>query len=224
MDSSPAALDRSRRQLLESFSEAFLKSIKDSVMVVDRAYRIVWTNGLWAGRRREDPDRLLGRRCHMVLQDRLTPCPRVCPVTPVFDSGRPQVLERSWRDERGLEMWGENRAYPVLDQEGRVVLAVKIAFDITQRKADQKRRQQYLESLEGALRGAAGPQAAAPDLTARQSEVLRLLAQGLSNREIAGVLGLSPHTVKSHVVHVFDKLGVNDRAQAAVWAARLKLV
>lgn len=56
-------------------------------------------------------------------------------------------------------------------------------------------------------------------LTERELEVLRLLANGMSNPEIAKALAISQHTVKSHVTHIYDKLGVNDRAQAAVWAS-----
>lgn len=55
-------------------------------------------------------------------------------------------------------------------------------------------------------------------LTEREIDVLRLLAKGFSNPEIARLLSISPHTVKTHVTHIYDKLGVNDRAQAAVWA------
>lgn len=62
------------------------------------------------------------------------------------------------------------------------------------------------------------------DLTNREIEVLRLMAEGATNTEIAVILSISPHTVKSHVVHIFNKLGVNDRTQAAVWAARHGIV
>ena len=61
-------------------------------------------------------------------------------------------------------------------------------------------------------------------LTDRELEVLRLLSRGETNAEISCHLGISPHTVKSHVIHIFNKLGVNDRTQAAVWAARHQLV
>ena len=61
-------------------------------------------------------------------------------------------------------------------------------------------------------------------LTKRKLEVLRLVAQGLSKPSIAKVLGISQNTVKRHVNNIFNKLGVNDRAQAAVWAARQGLV
>jgi DNA-binding NarL/FixJ family response regulator len=57
-------------------------------------------------------------------------------------------------------------------------------------------------------------------LTNREREVLRLVATGIPNREIAGVLFIAESTVKTHVEHIIGKLGVSDRVQAAVWAAR----
>ena len=57
-------------------------------------------------------------------------------------------------------------------------------------------------------------------LTAREDEVLKQLAFGLSNKEIAQALGISYETVKEHVQHILRKLNVADRTQAAVWAVR----
>ncbi len=61
-------------------------------------------------------------------------------------------------------------------------------------------------------------------LTAREAQVLRHITLGLSNKEIAFSLKLSVDTVKEHVQNILRKLEVNDRAQAAVWAVRNKLV
>ena len=61
-------------------------------------------------------------------------------------------------------------------------------------------------------------------LTQRESEVLRQLAFGLTNKEIAQALKISYETVKEHVQHILRKVGVTDRTQAAVWAVRKGLV
>jgi DNA-binding NarL/FixJ family response regulator len=67
-----------------------------------------------------------------------------------------------------------------------------------------------------------GPVAIAPDdgLSVRETEVLQLLARGLDNNEIAAELSISPRTAKNHVANVLDKLGVDNRVQAAVYAVR----
>jgi DNA-binding NarL/FixJ family response regulator len=61
-------------------------------------------------------------------------------------------------------------------------------------------------------------------LTQRESEVLRQLALGLTNKEIALSLHISYETVKEHVQHILRKIGVSDRTQAAVWAVRSGMV
>lgn len=61
-------------------------------------------------------------------------------------------------------------------------------------------------------------------LSPREVEVLVLLGKGHTNPEISKRLAISAHTVKSHVIHLFNKLGVSDRTQAAVWAAKQDLV
>ena len=58
------------------------------------------------------------------------------------------------------------------------------------------------------------------DLTDREREVLDLLADGLPNKLIARRLGITERTVKGHLTHIFQRIGVADRTQAALWAAR----
>jgi DNA-binding NarL/FixJ family response regulator len=57
-------------------------------------------------------------------------------------------------------------------------------------------------------------------LSARESEVLRLVAEGLSNKQIATRLTLSEHTVHRHVANVLGKLSLSSRAAAAAYAAK----
>ncbi len=70
------------------------------------------------------------------------------------------------------------------------------------------------------------PQPTTPkhDLTEREMEVLRLIAHGKSNKEIAEDLVLSEKTVKTHVSNILQKLHLSDRTQAAVYALRQKIV
>jgi DNA-binding NarL/FixJ family response regulator len=57
-----------------------------------------------------------------------------------------------------------------------------------------------------------------PALTAREEEVLALVAEGMPNKLIARRLEISERTVKGHLTHVFERIGVSDRTQAALWA------
>ena len=105
--------------------------------------------------------------------------------------------------------------------------------DVLRLYQELARRNQELHALiERLLAGTAGPDAAPgsssrPDaaglgrLTPREVDVLRLLAQGRTNKEIADALVVSPGTVKWHVEHIIAKLDVADRTQAAVRAIEL---
>ena len=61
-------------------------------------------------------------------------------------------------------------------------------------------------------------------LTGREVEILRLVARGLSNRQIASELTISPKTANAHVEHIYTKLGVNSRALASLFAAKHGLI
>ena len=63
-----------------------------------------------------------------------------------------------------------------------------------------------------------------PLLSDREIQVLELMARGATNNQIADRLAISPHTVKSHVINIFNKLNVNDRTRAAYIAAKRQII
>jgi NarL family two-component system response regulator LiaR len=73
------------------------------------------------------------------------------------------------------------------------------------------------------MREMAAPENPEP-LTERETEVLRLIAQGRANKEIAAALVIGEKTVKTHVSNILSKLGVSSRTQAALYAVRSGLV
>lgn len=81
--------------------------------------------------------------------------------------------------------------------------------------------ERWLElKTEGALRSYSDPGEPFHPLSKREMEVLSYLTRGMSNKEIANLLGISHQTVKNHVTSILRKLGVEDRTQAAVYALR----
>jgi two-component system NarL family response regulator len=73
-------------------------------------------------------------------------------------------------------------------------------------------------------RGVAPQSVPAPKLTAREMEVLRAVARGLNNREIAKELFISENTVKNHIRNILEKLQLHSRMEAVVYAVREKLL
>ncbi len=95
------------------------------------------------------------------------------------------------------------------------------AAEVAQRAAGTARRLGMAPSLsaaDGLLVAIRNAQRASVPLTARERDVLALLAAGRSNRQMAQHLVLSERTVETHVANVLGKLGVANRAQAATWA------
>jgi DNA-binding CsgD family transcriptional regulator/ArsR family metal-binding transcriptional regulator len=124
----------------------------------------------------------------------------------------------------------QNAVYPVYNARGSIERTVEIDIDATR---TLKEKQAHITKLEQELArltridrsiGNHANGSLPTPLTERELQVLRLMARGASNIEISDLLRISHHTVKSHVIHIFNKLGVDDRTEASVWAARHSLV
>lgn len=200
-------------------------SISDVLEVIDARGVITYSNLSPARQAALGLDPVLGRRCHTAY-DKVCPSCSQCPLDEVFSTGRRITQECPVLLKEGRRGWVRQHLYPILDENGRVAAVLRMAFDITHEKRKQARDAQYMDSLEQSLhnREEGRTPALAQSLSAREHEVLAYMADGMSNREIARLLDISPNTVKSHVVHIFNKLGVKDRTHAAVTATRLNLI
>lgn len=86
---------------------------------------------------------------------------------------------------------------------------------------DRRGLEDWLESqMEGARRSYSEPGSPFHPLSDREMEVLSCVVRGMSNKEIAGLLGISHQTVKNHVTSILRKFGVEDRTQAVVYALK----
>ena len=222
-ESQPIAADNDLSSLLP---EAILDSVDQMVVVVDRRFRIVWINrAAQTCSILNRHERIIGRRCYRILAGKTSPCEKDCPVKPVFETGRPYSVEKKAVADHGGHQWFEARAYPIFDRNGRVAYSARLSFDITRLKNGSAKAPCELEIIDRALNLKDGSRYPVRNtLTAREMEVISLLAQGMTNPQIADTLDISPHTAKRHVMNIFNKLGVNDRTQAAVWAARENLI
>jgi DNA-binding NarL/FixJ family response regulator len=86
---------------------------------------------------------------------------------------------------------------------------------------DRRELQAWIEDqIEGARRSYSEPGSPFHPLSVREMEVLECVVSGLSNKEIAGLLGISHQTVKNHITSILRKFGVEDRTQAVVYALK----
>ena len=106
--------------------------------------------------------------------------------------------------------------YVLKDSEPADLLAAVHAAALGHVPIDPRVAGALLPSAGGS--GGAGGSGAADGLSPRETEVLRLVAQGLANKQIARALGITERTVKAHLGRVFREIGVLDRTSAALWA------
>jgi LuxR family maltose regulon positive regulatory protein len=143
-----------------------------------------------------------------------------------------------WRHgDRSSAMTSLERSLRMAEPEGYVRLFADLGLSMARLLQQARSRDvmpDYVEKLLAAFGGVASPgtyagspyatdKALPEPLSPREQELLRLIAAGLTNREIAGRTVISPETVKKHVANICDKLGVRNRTEAAARARELNL-
>jgi PAS domain S-box-containing protein len=162
------------------------------------------------------PDDLRGKRIHDFLPPEQAEL-ALRFVRETVSTGRPMEDERLVGLSQG-PTWLSARSAPLSLSDGRVVAVVHI-LDITKRKRLEEELQHLREETEA--QAEEGVQRASEyGLTFREITVLSLIARGKSDKEIAGLLGLSPFTVNKHSSNLVRKMGSRSRSQAAARAVR----
>lgn len=218
-----------------------LKSLRIPLAVIDNEFRYLWLNREMARIYQTRPEQVTGKICYKLISKQAGPC-QDCPVAAVQKSGRREISQKYKNFPGGIRKYGEVSAFPIYGPQKKIVATLVMVIDITDKiVVDMDSAYQMLARLMSSQQGSM-PQLLHPftpkrgngrsgrartknnNLTRRETQVLHLLAKGYSNTQIASRLEISPHTVKSHVINIFNKLGVNDRIQAAVVATKRQII
>ena len=186
------------------------------------------------GRKAED---VLGKPCHEVFAGRDAQnfrfCRVNCPVTQNARRGRTTTdYDVIAKRADGRDLWA-NMSVMLLKQPQATPLVLHSFRDVTERRRVETFARRAMESLREIESLPEGEPEQDPDeprptpvppLSRREMQVLQLMAVGLSTRDIADHLGVSPITARNHITHVISKLGAGNRLQAVLYASRRRLI
>ncbi len=219
-------------QIVGGLGPVIFESIKVPFGIFEPSFKVVWANNALAALYKVSQETLIGNICYKTGYKRDEPCPD-CHVQAVIQTGKTRIVEKFYEFDDGMSRWGEIHAYPVRGKSGNIASIIVFGFDITEKKKRLQKLSEYSKSLSDKLNADIDQkeiQYSGTDITIkvnlsnRQSEILRLITEGYTNVQISELLSISANTVKTHVNSIFNKLGVNDRTNAAVLAARQNFV
>ena len=190
----------------------FLQRIRDPLIILDTEKRILHVNRNCAaiyGKTRV-LKRLVGKKCYREFYDRKTPC-TPCQIKPVIERQRSHIAEKWETLPDGSRRCGEVRSYPVFDKQNKLVAVTTIIVEITQKKMQESRNEPLPVNIKFGL-------------SKREKQILDLISKGCTNPEISEMLSISINTVKTHVVSIFNKIGVSGRTQAVIVALKQHLL
>jgi PAS domain S-box-containing protein len=213
--------------------ESLFRDATDGACGVNRQQRVVLWNRSAETLLGYAADEVLGRRCFEVLRScdehGHDVCQRNCPIFRMTEQGgaAPTAILRA-ADKSGDPVWLSVSTLAVPSRWNNDAVLVHLFRDVSHLKRCEIAVDNLLADMrpsadDGGTRTAVAPVPAAC-LTARESEVLRLLSAGRSTREIAETLFVSASTVRNHVHNILAKLGVHSRLEAVTVALRFGLV
>lgn len=208
----------------------------DGICVVDSQQRFVfWSEGAQQilGYSSEE---VIGRLCYEVIGGRDAGnrqfCRRNCPTIVNARRGRTTPNYDALCQAAGHESKWINVSTAILRDKDYPVRVMHIFRDVSRRRQIEesahrvavKLRQVINEELSPAVMQEEPGSPSLPQLSHREIETLRLLACGLSTKEVAASLGVKPITARNHVSHLLLKLGAENRLQAVLFASRHHLI
>ncbi|MEJ2559973.1 MAG: LuxR C-terminal-related transcriptional regulator [Anaerolineae bacterium] len=214
-----------------------LANAADGAFVIDEDQRIIYWNQSAEEILGHTYDEVTGQPCYEILdghdeRGRLI-CREHCRVALTgLAGGAVTNFDAGVHSKSDDECWINMSTFTFrIDDEGASSMLVHLLRDITQKKQNEQLIYQILEATKNlqhkGLSQANPPASAqqpASDLTGREREVLSLLAQGFSTRDIARSLSISPSTARNHIRNILQKLQVHSRLEAVVYALEHGLV
>jgi len=220
---------------MDSLFQALVNSA-DGAFVIDEDQCIIYWNQAAQDLLGYASDEVVGRGCFEILGGRgdrgQTICRHNCYVAAIAATGSPVTsYDTRVRTKSGELRWINVSILTFGASDNSTPLVVHLFRDATQKRESEQFTQQVLDAARRMRAGdfSVPPSAAsvappAQDLTRREREVLSLLAQGLSTRDIAQTLSISPSTARNHIQNILHKLHVHSRLEAVAYAFEHGLV
>ncbi|MCH8992345.1 MAG: PAS domain S-box protein [Acidobacteria bacterium] len=210
-------IDGSLAELLD-----VLARTTDAMLAIDGDFRIIAWNDAATELLGYSPDEAVGRPCHEILcwRDRTgdAVCSSFCPA--VLPGEPDQVIETRevlGRSATGKTLWlSASTIVPPAELRDRC----RLVHLIREVSLPPELERVVVERLEGWSAASAHEDGPLDVLTSRERDVLQLLSEGLDGAAIADQLFLSPATVRNHIQHILNKLGVHSRVEAVALALR----
>ncbi len=216
-----------------SFLDTLSRSA-DGVFAVDSDQRIVYWSASAAELLGKGPKEVLGKYCHEIIRgddyEGHPFCRPNCPTVRAARQGHPVANYDIAPEDGSSDSWLNISIVPLPETRPGEPLAVHLVRDVSKRRRSEMLAQaaiatvaQFMSDGEGTGDTRPFP-APGPSLTAREVEVLRLLAEGFGTESLAEKLGLREVTVRNHIQRLLAKLGVHSRLEAVVYGAQHGLI